>query len=153
MICEERGVPSRTAMRDLCATLGTNTYQPACGKGGSLLTIMPLNLYAFNANVSFLDWTFTVAPGGGHTTPIPPGNPNWRVNNANGQKPFPRYSGGSRRRCRGAGRRSSRKGQAGRIREGLQSVWGGLLVRSGNGYVLEDRLLRSCPDVVARQHQ
>src|SRR5215472_15229833 len=68
------------------------------------------------------------------------------VQHEDGEKPSPRLGGGSCRSGWGSGCRSSRKGQAGRIREGLQPVWSGLLVRAGDGHVLEDRLLRPRPN-------
>ena len=40
------------------------------------------------------------------------------------------------------GRRSSGQGQGGRIREGLQPVWRGLLLHSRHRHLLEDRRLR-----------
>src|SRR5215813_4408487 len=39
------------------------------------------------------------------------------------------------------------------IREGLQSVWSWLLVRAGDGHVLEDWRVHSCPDDLEQRHQ
>src|SRR6185437_11492176 len=77
-------------------------------------------------------------------TDLPKSKANWRFTNEDGQKPSSRLGGRSRCRGWGTGGRSSRKGQAGRIREGLQPVRCRLLVRSGDGHVPKDRLLRAC---------
>src|ERR1017187_5335079 len=65
------------------------------------------------------------------------------VQDEDGEKPTPGHRGGSRCDDWGAGRRSSRKGQAGPVREDLQSVWCRVLLHPGHRYVLEDRRLGS----------
>src|SRR5215471_21284086 len=75
---------------------------------------------------------FESEPGGSHEEILP-----WKCSGHNGG------NGGS-------GRRSSRQGEACRIREGLQPVRRWLLVRAGDGHVLEDWLLRPRSDSLGR---
>src|SRR5450631_1616288 len=63
------------------------------------------------------------------------------VQDEDGEKPTPRHRSESRCDRWGAGRRSSRKGQAGPVREDLQSVWCGVLLHPGHRHVSEDRRL------------
>src|SRR5215211_5253803 len=57
-----------------------------------------------------------------------PSHYNFGGHDEDGEKPSPRFRGGHRRCCRGTGCRSSRQGQAGRIREGLQYLRGWVLL-------------------------
>ena len=53
----------------------------------------------------------------------PPTNDNLEVQNEDGEKSSPRFRGRYGRDRRGAGRRSSRQGQAGPVREDLHALW------------------------------
>ena len=53
----------------------------------------------------------------------PPTNDNLEVQNEDGEKSSPRLRSGCGCGCRGAGRRSSRQGQAGPVREDLHALW------------------------------
>src|SRR5580704_661490 len=65
------------------------------------------------------------------------------VQNEDGEKPPPRIRSGFSCGDSRSGSRSSRQGQAGRIREGLQSLRGRILLYARHRSLLEDRRLGS----------
>src|SRR5674476_340939 len=70
-----------------------------------------------------------------------------------GEKPSPWCRSGSRCDDWGAGRRSCRQGQAGPVREDLQSVWCRVLLHPGHRYVLENWWLGSLRGWLSRRQQ